>query len=148
MLCLSPPCVHGFAGDVGWPHAARLVAGASCALLLTFAGPAVAHASSPLGPAPAMSAAAACTTAPRTLHDDPLDRTTAHEPDRTPCDSTNLRLDETDDENGRERVRAYSHDSTLAHALGLRRPSHAGKGSLTHDGLLPHRYLVHSVRRL
>lgn len=129
MLCPSPPCAHGFALDVGRRHAARRIAGASSEQRPTLAP---------------------CTAAtPDTANVDLFGATTAQEPNRTPYDSTDLMLDETDnDEDGRDRVRLSSHHGALEHALGLRRPSHAGKGSLTLDGLLRYQLSVHSVRRL
>jgi hypothetical protein len=127
-----------------------VIAGASCALLLMLAAPAVANASSPSGPAPAVASAAwSAVAALDTASVDFFGTTTAQETDRTSYESTDLMLDETgDDEAGRQRARSSSHHDTLEHALGLRRQSHAGKGSLTSDGLLRHQFLVHSVRRL
>jgi hypothetical protein len=150
MLCPSPPCAHGFTRDVARPYGARVIIGASCALVLTLAVPAAANASSASRPAPAIaSAASSAATARDTADVDPFGTTTAQETDRTSCESTDLMLDETGDhEDGRQRARSSSHHGTLEHALGLRRPSHAGKGSLTLDGLLRHQFLVHSVRRL
>jgi hypothetical protein len=126
--------------------------GASCALLVTLGVPAAANASWLLSPTAAIAAAAPCTAStPCTANDDLFGLSTAQQPDRTPYESADLMLDETGDDDhrdGRDRFRSHSHHRTLEHALGLRRPSHAGKGSLTPDGLLRHQFLVHSVRRL
>jgi hypothetical protein len=139
MSCPSPPCAHGSALDDGWFQVARLTVAASCMLLLTLAAAAVAHASSPSGPAPATVSAAPCTAAtPFTANADLFDTTTAQDPDRTPYD----------DEDGRETLRIRSPHGALEYALGLRRQSHAGKGSLTSDGLLPHQFVIDSLRRL
>lgn len=153
MFTPSPSCANGLARDVGWHHAARLIVGAASVLSLTLALPALAGASSQArGAAPGIAVAAHCTAAAPDTADDRSDRTSAYASDRTRHDSTDLELDQIDDddEDGRERFRTHSpHGNLHIAAPHVRRQSHVRVRSLTpDDGLLPHQFVIDSVRRL
>ena len=152
MVIPSPPCANEHARDVGRIRIERLILGAACVFSMSLAKPVLADASPRAsGPASGIVAAVPRAASASDAPDDLLDQTSALEPDHTPYDSTDPLLDpiDDDDEDGRERFRSQSHDGNLQLAFRLRRQSHAWIRSLTpDDGLLPHVFLIDSVRRL
>jgi hypothetical protein len=126
MFIASPPCANGLVRDAVWQRAARLV-GAASILTIALALPVLADpAPETSRVAPHAAAAVPCTgTAPGISDDVSLDTTSA------------------------KRFRVDSHDGNLELAHGLRYPQQVPLGSLTlDDGLLPHGFLIDSVRRL
>jgi hypothetical protein len=154
MVNPSPPCANEHARDVGRIRIERLILGAACVFSMSLARPVLADASPRAsGPASGIVTAMPCAASASDTPGDLLDPTYALAPRRTPYDSPDPLLDpiddDDDDEDGRERFRSQSHDGNLELAFRMRRQSHAWIRPLTPDtGLLPHVFLIDSVRRL